>query len=52
MEIHNCSSCNAELNSTDKICPICGKDLSVIGRKTAVTALGSIGVGFSVDAIL
>jgi predicted amidophosphoribosyltransferase len=39
-----CQNCNAEIKSTDTICPNCGKKLSEVGRRIEVTVTENISV--------
>lgn len=40
---HYCQNCGAQIKSTDTICPMCGKNLSKVGKRTEVTFTGVAG---------
>ena len=47
-----CQNCGSQLNSTDLICPKCGKNLSEVGRRIEVTVAESITFSDSIETSL
>jgi len=47
-----CQNCDAQIKSTDAVCPKCGKNLSEVGRRIEVTVAAAIGVSASVETKL
>jgi len=44
-----CQNCGAQIRSTDTICPKCGKDLKVVGRRIVLSIVESITLSDSVE---
>jgi uncharacterized Zn finger protein (UPF0148 family) len=44
-----CNNCNAEIKSTDTVCPKCGKNLKKVGRRIEVSFTETIGVSAKVQ---
>jgi len=47
-----CQNCNAEIKSTDTVCPKCGKNLKEVGRRVLVTVEDTLTLSDEVEVKL
>lgn len=47
-----CKNCNARIESTDTVCPKCGKNLKEVGRTIEISVDASIGVSAKAETQL